>query len=85
MDQRLDMDDPKQQRIVNLITQFIASLTLSGNNPFAAFLPKFMMRWPIFDYLCGYKLQKETNDAMVEMFSPYIEEHEMTLDPNQAR
>ena len=83
--QRLDFNDSGQQRVVNLISNFIVTVTLTGNNLFAAFLPQFMIRWPVFDYMSGYKLQKEGNDAMVDLINPYIEDHEKTLDPNNAR
>lgn len=83
--QRLDIDDPGQQRVVTLINNFLVTITLSGNNLFAAFLPKFMIRWPVIDYLSGYKVQKDGNDAMVDLISPYIEEHEKTLDPDNVR
>ena len=83
--QKLDIDDPGQQRVVTLVNNFLVTITLSGNNPFATFLPKFMLQWPVFDYLSGYKVQKEGNDAMVDLIMPYIEEHETTLDPDNVR
>ena len=44
-----------------------------------------MAKWPYLDSLSGFKLTKDAIDSIVNLITPYIEEHEKTLDANNVR
>jgi len=44
-----------------------------------------MAKWPLLDYLSGFKVTKDAIDSIVSLITPYIDEHEKTLDANNVR
>ena len=55
-------------------------------NALTAILPSPEMgAWPIISHFTGFKQAKETFVEVFDMVSPYVEEHERTLDPDNIR
>ena len=55
-------------------------------NALTAILPlPEMGAWPVISYFTGFKQAQATFVGIFDLISPYIEEHERTLDPDNIR
>jgi cytochrome P450 len=83
--EKLQIEDPNQKKVVTQISNFVVSVSMSGNSRVALILPRSMTKWPILDQLSGYRLIKEAVESMRNLISPHIDYHERTLTSTRVR
>jgi cytochrome P450 len=82
--EKLDLDDPNLVKVVTLVNSLVRGP--SPMNALTAILPfPEMGAWPIISHFTGFKQAHATFVAVFDLVSPYVEEHERTLDPDNIR
>ena len=77
---KLELEDPHLAKILEMFDKFFRALSPSGSSPVDLILQRSMTKWPILDSFSRFKTTKSLMDSIVDLMTPYVEDHKRTLD-----